>query len=124
MLRVIAILLLLGIASSRANAQAYPTRAEDLLPSCSANGVSQAADGSIVDPSYGCRWYLRGFLDGLGAEPGSIRIRTVCLPEEGFSIDQIRRVVVKWLQDHPEKLNLYVAQAVRTALQEAFPCKK
>ena len=117
MLRAIFLLVLLSIPSSSLIAQSLlPSKAEDLSPSCSA--TPSLPSGQLV-----CQLYLKGFLDGLHAEPGSNRISTVCLPEE-FSMDQIRRVVVKWLENHPEKLHWYVAQAVRVALEEAFPCKK
>lgn len=116
MIRAIVFLIFLGAPSPVLVAQSLiPSKAEDLLPSCSGPDL---ASGQLV-----CQLYLKGFLDGLHAEPGSDRIKTVCLPQE-FSLDQMRRVSLKWLQDHPEKLNLYTAQAVRAALAEAFPCKK
>jgi hypothetical protein len=113
--RLTVTILFLGAISSVANAQ-LPTRAEDLLASCSAKAASSE--------EHACQWYLKGFVDGLGAEPGSAKIITICFPEEGFSIGQVRRVVLTWLDDHPEKLHLYAAEAVRTALEKAFPCKK
>ena len=116
MLRAIVLLVLLSVSSSLLIAQSsLPAYAEDLLHSCSAQNLPS---GQLV-----CQLYLKGFLDGLHAEPGSNRISTVCLREE-FSMDQIKRVVVKWLENHPEKLHWYLAQAVRVALEEAFPCKK
>jgi hypothetical protein len=36
---------------------------------------------------------------------------------------QMIRVVVKYLQDHPEKLNLRDVDLIRLALEAAFPCK-
>ena len=110
------VLVLLGLPSSRlAASELLPSTAEDLMHSCSGPDVPS---GQLW-----CQLYLKGYLDGLHAEPGSNRIQTVCLPDT-FSMDQMRRVVLRWLENHPEKLNLYTTQAVRIALAEAFPCKK
>jgi hypothetical protein len=46
---------------------------------------------------------------------------TVCAAN--VTIGQLIRVVVKYLQNHPEKLNLEDVLLVRSALESAFPCK-
>src|SRR5580658_1261385 len=76
-------------------------RAEDLLSDCtkgpSAEGVS-------------CLSYLNGFVSGIaavqslytsaaGAKPLT-EVRIVCLPSDGISGEQARRVVVKYMEDH------------------------
>ncbi len=85
MLRLSILIIVLGGGASVAGAQ--PSRAENLLVSCSAPRASNS--------EHPCQWYLKGFLDGKGAEPGSIKISTICLPEDGFSVNQIRLVLVK-----------------------------
>jgi hypothetical protein len=40
-----------------------------------------------------------------------------------ISILQMARVVVKWLQDHPERLHEHESSLAREALTSAFPCK-
>ena len=97
--------------SSRVAAQEIPATGEDLLANCEASGKPP------------CMWYIKGLIDGMMTNPGSVNIQTSCLPDR-FNFDQMRRVVVKWLSDHPEKLHLGVAQLVRDALRDAFPCKK
>jgi hypothetical protein len=47
----------------------------------------------------------------------------VC-PAEHVTIGQEVRVVLKFLQDHPEKLNLRGTKLVEEALAQAFPCSK
>jgi hypothetical protein len=42
----------------------------------------------------------------------------------GVNTMQAVRVVVKYLQDHPEKLNLDNVVLIQDALIKAFPCKK
>jgi len=48
-------------------------------------------------------------------------LRTPCLPEN-VTVLQIARVVVKWLRDHPERLNQQKSILVGTALSDAFTC--
>lgn len=66
-----------------------------------------------------CLGFLEG-LDDMGAASGA---RFYCLPDNA-SFGQQARVVVKYLNDHPEKLHeIDVALAI-AALREAFPCEK
>jgi len=39
------------------------------------------------------------------------------------TIEQLARVVLKWLRDNPEKLHLNAGVVSYTALHAAFPCK-
>jgi hypothetical protein len=59
-----------------------------------------------------------------GMVQGVIYFSTSDCAPEGVSIKQDLRVVVKYLEDHPEKLHLHAAQLVMEALAKAFPCKK
>jgi hypothetical protein len=45
----------------------------------------------------------------------------VCSPEN-ISILQMARVILKWLQNHPERLHEAESLLVRDALESAFPC--
>jgi hypothetical protein len=62
--------------------------------------------------------YCLGFVDGIAQTSPS-----VCLPS-GVQTRQAVRIVVKFLQDHPEKLNQYGAILSNTALSQAFPCSR
>lgn len=46
-----------------------------------------------------------------------------CAPESGASVDQYSRVVVKYLEEHPEKLHMSAGPLALMALRDAFPCK-
>jgi hypothetical protein len=46
-----------------------------------------------------------------------------CTPEYGLKNGQAARVVVKYLEEHPEKLHLDDVLLTMLALREAFPCK-
>jgi hypothetical protein len=88
---------------------------------------------TVIDPSdqtdrlafadaASCFAFIRGFLNGhtaavkLGsAEP------LICAPGK-LSVLEARRVVVEYLEDHPEKLHEPDGVLVYYALREAFPC--
>jgi len=105
-------LMLLLAGAKFTQAQDAPHYTDELLRVCEANPIRTP-----------CEWYLKGFIDGIMVNPGSNRIATSCLPDT-FTLDQIRRVIVKSFSDHPEKLHLNVADSVKDALAAAFPCKK
>ena len=76
--------------------------------------------------------YEMGFLEGvvgqyvLLTEAGVLKKpkKPVCLPLKELTLNQIRLVVVKWLENHPENLHQPVTPYIFVALGEAFPCKK
>ena len=47
----------------------------------------------------------------------------ICFPESGIENRQAIRVLVKYLQDHPEKLHEYDMILTISAFVEAFPCE-
>jgi hypothetical protein len=61
-----------------------------------------------------CLGYVNGFVD---ADERSC-------PPSPVTMQQYVRVVVKYLNDHPEKLHLGRAQLVGESLGNAFPCHK
>ncbi|MFL5007489.1 MAG: Rap1a/Tai family immunity protein [Microvirga sp.] len=48
--------------------------------------------------------------------------KTVCLPEHATA-GQVRDVVCRYVREHPEERHETAAWSVRTALEEAFPCR-
>lgn len=48
---------------------------------------------------------------------------TVCAPQD-VTAGQVVRIVYKYLQDHPEQLQLYDVKLIEIALTQVFPCKK
>ena len=42
---------------------------------------------------------------------------------EGANFGQVRKVVMKWLNEHPETLHMGASGLVSHALQDAFPCQ-
>jgi hypothetical protein len=62
----------------------------------------------------------------LGAIQGvmfmGIANREIC-PPDNFTGNQERKIVVKYMSDHPDKLNLPYPELILTALRNAWPCQ-
>lgn len=90
-------------------------------------GVEGLDIDSIIEGVY-CVAYIGGVLDGLivaeeDIEPRAARARpTICLPPTGLDMAQAVRVVLAWLEEHPEGLNEPARVVVHRALAESFPC--
>lgn len=79
---------------------------------------SGSNDGS--DPTY-CMGYIAGVVDAIRGVPLPDDMPTHCLPPN-VTLGQLRQVVVKYLEDHPEKLHYSGDAIILAALAEAFPC--
>jgi hypothetical protein len=62
--------------------------------------------------------YCRGIIEGVADTSPN-----VC-PIKGSTYGQDARIVVKYLQDHPEELHLANTALVEKALAKVFPCGK
>ena len=97
----------------------------------------RAADTGFKDnpsnlDSEWCLGYLRGFLAGFDAMAlaqskafGGYQALTkkyVCFPEHS-TIGQDARVLVKWLNDHPERLHEDGGWLTLAAFLDAYPCQ-
>ena len=122
-------IVMLFLACSLALGQNTVRRSEDLLNDCT--------KGPNTVEMLNCMAYLAGYETAINAmqaaynaptdsNPTAItQVALVCLPEEGVSVEQVRRIVVKDLEDHPEKLHLGEGIAPLVALMKAFPpCKR
>jgi hypothetical protein len=90
----------------------------DLLPRC--QQAVEAIDKTTwkdANESFNAGFCL-GLVQGV-----SYASADVCTGE-GVTFSQMERVVVKFLQDNPKKLNLNQSTLVQTALFKAFPCLK
>jgi hypothetical protein len=66
--------------------------------------------------------YISGYIDSVVQKQPVDGQKALCFPPAGNSYDQDILVVVKWLNDHPEKLHLLKPDAIEQALADAFPC--
>ena len=107
----------LALVVSLVPATAAEKRADDVLRECTDSDSAMRLS---------CLAYMSGFMDGieLGQAGSSSEMQRICLPDEGVSAEQARRVVVKWLQDHPKNLHESGRIQVFLAMADAFPCRK
>jgi hypothetical protein len=104
---------------------ATPVRAQDVTSGNYLIGSCQITLRVIDNPNITLdkyeAWrdgYCRGIIEGVGAASP-----LVCSPQ-GVTFSQEYRIVTKYLQDHPERLNSHGAELVQEALVQAFPCSK
>jgi hypothetical protein len=100
-------------AQSRAEFGMYLS-GSDLLQKCESDSVAE---------SNTCDGYILGILDFQEALVGWSRLDEpiFCTPDSALSGQPIK-VVIKYLNEHPEKLHLAASGAVTNALGIAFPC--
>jgi hypothetical protein len=80
-----------------------------------ATDIQDAVDGSF------CRGYVLGVVDALISASVTTET-TYCIPANADS-DQLVRVVAKYLNDNPAKLNDPAGLLVTKSMLDAFPCK-
>ena|SRR5215469_14594732 len=78
-----------------------------------------------------CTGYVGGFTDGFDlraevesktyAEYQTLHSMYICFPDHS-TLEQDIRVLVKWLNDHPERLQENASTLVFSALRAAYPC--
>jgi len=111
------------IAFSAGSSGGNPSPEEDyaggnwLLVSCQAT-LKQSDDPSSHPNLYEA--YRDGFCRGI-VEGVSNASPKVCPPENSTYGQQVR-VVVKYMQDHPEELHMRNTTLLEKALAKAFPC--
>jgi hypothetical protein len=84
--------------------------------------ASGRADGLV------CSGYMRGFLSGLGATQDLYvtarkQPRVLCLPAT-VNVDQLMRISLKYLNDHPADLHGSLVQLILVSWVDRFPCSK
>src|SRR5258706_9640323 len=106
----------------------------DLLHSCTP--MIRLFDGGLqltrdeLTPGFLCLGYIAGFIDGYNIGTETEKSQTglshpaFCLPaKEPLPASQALRIVVKWLNDHPERLQQPKQVLITLAFKETFPCK-
>ncbi len=90
----------------------------NLLRDCRQN--IRVLDGEQVDfdDARHCQGLVRGVWDMAGVFTAS----NVCTPA-GVNVGQLTRVVVRYLNDHPQDLPERDTDLILRALQDAFPCR-
>jgi hypothetical protein len=68
-----------------------------------------------------CIGFINGYQQVAVMLPPSANVKLACWPD-GATPDQIAKIVVKYLDAHPEKLHLPATQLIYDATYEVFPC--
>ena len=121
--------LMVLLAGARAFGQANYTTGDELRENC-----KYAVSDSDADHAMARAGFCIGFIDGFqqfeqlvdisqGANDANSSARLICTPD-GVTNRQNVKVVVKYLDRHPEFLHKFAALLVLEAMQEAFPCPK
>ena len=95
-----------------------PQSGNDLLRKCE-NVLSSSTE--TVDSAF-CLGHISGFFEGLSLKVSEQSTNLTCYPESPVTAAQLLRIVVKYMQDHPELLHHPYKFLVADALSEAFPC--
>jgi hypothetical protein len=71
-----------------------------------------------------CAGVVLGALDTYAVYQGSgfLSAPPFCLPTGGIQVDQGVRILVRYLEMHPERLHLQLGDLLINAMQQAFPC--
>jgi hypothetical protein len=97
-----------------------PLNGSELLRKCGAPASTPSED------AFYCLGYFGGFVEGFDIAHALYATKYTplyCLPT-GADADQIRRVVIKWLEANPEKLHERRDRLTFAALATSFPCKR
>jgi len=73
-----------------------------------------------------CKGYIIGVLEAGLFIPLKNNTETMpfCTPLDGMKPSQLQMIVLKYFEDHPEKLHFESIELVIDALEKAFPCPK
>lgn len=132
---------LLSLVVSPVAAKEYPlSSGSSLLSACKKDVArTEGATLSNADKARGlmCAAYIKGFVEGhdtiaillatrqYGGKPANSKMdtfRLFCYPAT-VAVEQLTRVVIRYLEQHPETLHLHPVLTVTAALREAFPCQ-
>lgn len=94
----------------------------ELLSDCTAGLRTLAGESRQSSARAGaCFAYLDGYVNAMAVARVMSNQVPVCMPN-GVTIEQVARVVVKYLTDHPETLHFEAGALTGHALKSAFPC--
>ncbi len=139
--QIVTLAVFLSLVVSPLAAKEYPlSSGSSLLSACKKDVARiEGATLSNFDKARGlmCAAYIKGFVEGhdtmamrLATRQGGGKatnsnletIRLFCYPET-VAVHQLTRVVIRYLEQHPETLHLHPVLTVTQALREAFPCQ-
>lgn len=112
-MRVAIVLVAIAALAHSASAQARQPSGNDMLPGC-----QDYAAGRVTVGSGECT----GYFDSVRRAMGELPTVGVCVPD-GVVQRQMAQVVVKYLNDHPERLQMEMDLLALAAFRLAWPCR-
>lgn len=89
----------------------------------SAGEVLSACESESVDKHNKCVSYLGGIVDATSIwVDWGMMSKKYCQPKE-ITLEQLRKIYIKYANEHPEELHLTASGIAINALIEAFPCE-
>jgi hypothetical protein len=70
-----------------------------------------------------CLGYLKGAAEMSRLREKLPQLPPVCVPD-AVTVGQLRNIVVRYLEEHPEELHYSSIVVLNNALAEAFPCER
>lgn len=108
--KIVAMAVLLGVAVA-----AFSQQEEDERQLSGAELLAYCESATVTSTGTWCLGYVLGVWHMMAPE------HRVC-PTPSVTSGQLRRVVVKYLHDHPGRLHRQPADLVLEALDKSFPC--
>lgn len=96
----------------------------DLLDKCAEAGRyvdgGEYADAGSINYCFG---FIQSFVQTSIFTEGSTQPLYICFPfEDKFTLNQLVRILVKYLKEHPDQLHHQAVYLVANAFKESFPC--
>lgn len=110
--------------------KAFATDGNLLLSVCASADKTEWTEVELQNLN-ACNWYISGILDAddmwhalMKSDGNSAHNKSRICPatDDALSTNQLARVVLKYLKEHPAELHLPGSLLVHNALHSAFPC--
>ena len=107
------VLIATALLMSGAAAHADYVSGNSLFQNCTSRDATKQID---------CLNQIFGAASGIRIVSDVWELSVLCVPD-GVEASQMRDIVVRWLQRHPEKRHYTIGAVTLSALREAWPCK-
>jgi len=120
--------LLLAVPCAQATSDPHEYDGNKVLELCRDSIRGSDAGGRVSAQVAYNSGYCDGVVDGMldmhaaYTDAGLLPSPFFCLPKEGIRVQQGMRVVVRYLETHPERLHLKQRNLLIEAFRDAFPC--
>jgi hypothetical protein len=118
--RIVFIALVILLVGTPVSAESRTSDGNEFLRHCT-EFVKEYAESELFKAG-SCYGFIEGYLETWSISQPTPTLLSHCFPETGVPNIQIARIIIKYLQDHPERLHYGRAVLLDIALNKAFPC--